>query len=37
MISFRFDIESERNFELKIDKLYSFRHKICKKRMFKTV
>jgi hypothetical protein len=31
MISSRFDIESERNFELKIEKLYSFRHKIYTK------
>jgi hypothetical protein len=31
MISFRFDIESEQNFELKIEKLYSFRLKIGKK------
>jgi hypothetical protein len=28
---FRFDIESERNFELKIEKLYSSIHKMYKK------
>jgi hypothetical protein len=37
LISSRFDIESEQNFELKIKKLYSFRHKKYKKRMFKTI
>jgi hypothetical protein len=31
MAGFRFDIESERNFELKIEKLCSFRHKMYKK------
>jgi hypothetical protein len=37
MISSQFDIETERNFELKIEKLYLFKHKISKKRMFKTI
>jgi hypothetical protein len=31
MISSRFDIESEQNLELKIEKIYSFRQKIYKK------
>jgi hypothetical protein len=33
MISSCLDIESERNFELKIEKLYSLRHKIYKKKL----
>jgi hypothetical protein len=31
MAGFRFDIESERNLKLKIEKLYSFRHKMYTK------